>query len=126
MPRRHALRLLTGLIASLIAFGAVGCSHYQRGTDATLAFSTLYVAPVHAQLGCLVEDSDGDGEETMDPGSRKILARVTVTEGEGLESGVKPEPRRGFCPDTFVYPTRAMAEQFFPRAKIIEFVEVVS
>jgi|688.fasta_scaffold36483_6 hypothetical protein len=46
MPRRHALRLLTGLIASLIAFGAVGCSHYQRGTDATLAFSTLYVAPV--------------------------------------------------------------------------------
>jgi hypothetical protein len=46
MPRRHALRLLTGLIASLITFGAVGCSHYQRGTDATLAFSTLYVAPV--------------------------------------------------------------------------------
>ena len=56
MPRRHALRLLTGLIASLITFGAVGCSHYQRGTDATLAFSTLYVAPVRDDAA-LVERS---------------------------------------------------------------------
>jgi hypothetical protein len=34
----------------------------------------------------VVEYSDGFGEVTLTPGRRKILARVTVTEGEGLES----------------------------------------
>ena len=38
---------------------------------------------------------------------------------------VKPEPRRGFFPDTFVYDTREEAERHFPQAEIIEFVEVV-
>ena len=53
MPRRHALRFLAGLIASVITFGAAGCSHYHRGTDATLAFSTLYVAPVRDDAALL-------------------------------------------------------------------------
>jgi len=38
---------------------------------------------------------------------------------------VKPEPRRGFFPDTFVYETRETAERHFPQAEIVEFVEVV-
>ena len=38
---------------------------------------------------------------------------------------VKPEPRQGFVPDTFVYDTRELAQQFFPQAEIIKFVEVV-
>jgi hypothetical protein len=46
MPRRHTLRFIAGLLTCLIAFSAAGCTHYRRGTDAALAFSTLYVAPV--------------------------------------------------------------------------------
>jgi len=33
----------------------------------------------------VVEYSDGQVEETMNPGRRKILAKRTLTEGEGLE-----------------------------------------
>jgi hypothetical protein len=40
---RRALGLL-GL--GLVLLGAVGCSHYQLGTDAKLTFTTLYVEPV--------------------------------------------------------------------------------
>ena len=39
----NLVRLLTPVL--LLAFCA-GCSHYQLGTDAKLAFRTLYVAPV--------------------------------------------------------------------------------
>ena len=38
---------------------------------------------------------------------------------------VKPEPRRGFVADVFVYPTEAAARTCFPQAEIIEFLEVV-
>ena len=33
----------------------------------------------------VVENIYGEGDTTMEPGSRKVLARVTATEGEGLE-----------------------------------------
>lgn len=35
----------------------------------------------------VVEYSDDDVDVTFVPGVRRVLARVTVTEGEGLESG---------------------------------------
>jgi hypothetical protein len=37
---------------------------------------------------------------------------------------VKPEPRRGFCPDAFRFDSYREAHQAFPGAQIIEFVEV--
>jgi len=38
---------------------------------------------------------------------------------------VKPEPRRGFVPSTFVYETERCAQQAFPASTIIEVVEVL-
>ena len=38
---------------------------------------------------------------------------------------VKPEPRRLWIPDVFVYTTREDAVRAFPQANIIEVVEVV-
>lgn len=46
MPRTHALRFLAGLIVSAATLGVAGCAHYQLGSGGTLAFSSLYVAPV--------------------------------------------------------------------------------
>jgi len=46
MPRFHALRPLFRLLLALAALGLFGCSHYHVGSGGTLAFSTLYVAPV--------------------------------------------------------------------------------
>lgn len=40
-------RILPGLLVALAClFAATGCSHYQLGTGAKLAFRTLYVGPV--------------------------------------------------------------------------------
>ena len=42
-----------------------------------------------------------------------------------FEFRLKPEPRRGFFPETFRFGSHREAQQAFPQAEIIEFVEVV-
>lgn len=46
MPRFPALPLLPALALACAAFGLSGCSHYRIGSGGTLAFSSIYVAPV--------------------------------------------------------------------------------
>ena len=52
------------------------------------------------------------------------LGELVVQLSEGILR-VKPEPRRGFVPDVFVFATLEAAKASFEKAEIIEFVEVV-
>jgi hypothetical protein len=79
--------ILAGLLVCLTAFLA-GCSHYRLGTGATLAFKTLYVAPVAndaalPQAAALVtarvrEAFLRDGRLTLAPGPGTADAVLTI------------------------------------------------
>ena len=57
------------------------------------------------------------------PGERLMDIIADIAGGDTFR--VKPEPRRGFVADVVVYPTEAAARTCFPKATIIEVVEVV-
>ena len=62
----------------------------------------------------------GDYSTEFKRGSLEELIRDLDT--DVFEFRAKPEPRRGFVADVFVYPTEAAARTCFPEANIVEVV----
>ena len=66
-------------------------------------------------------DAAGKWWSYQNPALSTILLGIL---GE-IEIRIRPEPRRGFFPDSLLFTTRALAESAFPQAEIVEFVEVL-
>ncbi|MES1167459.1 MAG: LPS assembly lipoprotein LptE [Pseudomonadota bacterium] len=101
-PSPALRRLLSRLWLPLALFGFAGCSHYQLGTGGTLAFRTVYAAPIenrtllpqaHALVStALREEFLRDGRVALvdSPGQADVTLTLTLTDYHRDVATVRP------------------------------------